>query len=179
MTDQELSLAVGLGGWVEARWHTRALPEQIAYVRFAVVDASRWRIVELRLLDPSQEALRALPLSRIEHAANAHALVALGLAAGHTTPAPDDVPAFFKTSRRRQRRQESRYKLERPAGRRLSDDFYEAVARAYQEAVTVGLNPRKTLAEDSGTPADTVARWILEARKRGSLPPAAPGKVGA
>ena len=39
------------------------------------------------------------------------------------------------------------------------------------------MNPRKTLAADSDTPADTVARWIGQARQRGKLSPAEPGKA--
>lgn len=70
-------------------------------------------------------------------------------------------------------------KLERPATRRLTPEFYRAVARAYTHAVKAGRNPRKALAEASDTPADTVARWIREARRRGYLPPAEPGKVSA
>jgi hypothetical protein len=67
--------------------------------------------------------------------------------------------------------------LERPAKRRLDDDFYLEVARAYVGAVAWGLDPRKTLALDSLTPADTVARWIRESRKRGFLSAGEPGKA--
>jgi hypothetical protein len=70
-------------------------------------------------------------------------------------------------------------KLTRPAKRRLPDEFYYDVSIAYTDAVEAGLNPRKTLAADSGAPADTVARWVGEARKRGHLPPGEPGKVTA
>jgi hypothetical protein len=72
---------------------------------------------------------------------------------------------------------EDRFRLRRPAGRNLGDGFYREVARAYTAAVAAGLNPRKALAEDAATPADTVARWTAEARRRGYLPPAKPGRV--
>jgi hypothetical protein len=114
----------------------------------------RWRIVELRLKNPTPAALRSLSLTRVELAANALDVI-------------------------RDARGATRFQLKRPQRRRLPDDFYERVARAYREAVAAGLNPRKTLATDSGVPADTVARWIGEARKRGQLPPASAGKVSA
>jgi hypothetical protein len=182
MTTPELSLAVGNGGWVRARFTTRDLPEQTVYVRFAPA-GNRWRAVELRLDDPSQEILRAIPLSRIEHAVNASERgeaiagpVVFGLAVGHENPSPKDLRAHFKNKRRRI---VSPVKLERPATRRLTDDFYKDVARAYTAATAAGSNPRKALAEASATPADTVARWIRETRRRGYLPPAEPGKVSA
>jgi hypothetical protein len=176
MTTQELSLAVGDGGWVRARFKPRDLSWQTAYVRFTP-DGTRWRAVELWLPDPSPGLLRALPLNRIVHAVNASdesGQIAFGLAAGHKNPSPADLPAHFKDKRRRV---VQRYRLEKPATRRLPPDFYQRVARAYRGAVEAGRNPRKTLAEDSGAPADTVARWILEARRRRYLPPADPGKV--
>jgi hypothetical protein len=182
MTTSQLSLAVGDGGWVRVRFKPRDLSKQTVYVRFAPA-GERWRAVELRVDNPSQEILRAIPLSRIEHAVNASERgqavagpVVFGLAVGHENPTPVDLRAHFKD---KQRRIVSPVKLERPATRRLSADFYKDVARAYTVAVEAGRNPRKALAEASATPADTVARWISESRRRGYLPPAAPGKVSA
>lgn len=181
-TSEQLSLAVGDGGWVRARFTPRDLPQQTVYVRFAPAKG-RWRAVELRLDDPRQEILRSIPLSRIEHAVNASERgesiagpVVFGLAIGHDNPSPTDLRAHFKDKRRRI---VSPVRLERPGTRRLTDDFYKDVARAYGAAVAAGHNPRKALAEASATPADTVARWIREARRRGYLPPAEPGKVSA
>lgn len=179
----QLSLAVGDGGWVQARFTTRDLPRQTVYVRFTA-KRNRWQAVELRLDNPSQEVLRAIPLGRIEHAVNAsdrrgHAVaghVVFGLAVGYENPSPPDLREHFKDKRRLI---VSPVKLERPATRRLGDDFYRDVARAYRAAVATGRNPRKALAEASETPADTVARWITETRRRGYLPPAEPGKVSA
>lgn len=182
MTSSQLFLAAGDGGWVRARFRPRDLPEQTVYVRFTP-DGDRWRAVELRLDDPSQEILRVIPLGRIEHAVNASergqavaGQVVFGLAVGHENPTPDDLRAHFKDKRRVIA---SPIKLERPATRRLTDDFYKDVARAYTAAVAAGRNPRKALAEASATPADTVARWIAETRRRGYLPRAEPGKVSA
>jgi hypothetical protein len=60
-------------------------------------------------------------------------------------------------------------RLKRPAGR-LDDQFYRDVSWAYREAIEHGLNPGKTLAEDSGAPQGTVNRWIAKARDLGYLP---------
>jgi hypothetical protein len=178
----QLSLAVGDGGWVQARFTSRDLPEQTVYVRFSIAD-DRWQAVELRLDKPSQQVLRAIPLSRIVHAVNASERgravagpVVVGLAIGHENPSPPDLREHFKNKRRRM---VSPVRLERPTTRRLGDNFYQDVARAYTTAVEGGRNPRKALAEASSTPADTVARWIREARRRRYLPPAEPGKVSA
>lgn len=182
MPTSKLSLTAGDGGWVRARFTVRELPEQTVYVRFAP-DRDRWRAIELRLENPSQDILRAIPLSRIEHAVNASERgqavagpVVFGLAVGYSNPTPEDLPAHFRDKRRRIVQP---VKLERPTTRRLDDDFYIDVARAYRAAVERGENPRKALAEASSTPADTVARWIAEARRRGYLPRAQPGKVSA
>ena len=73
-----------------------------------------------------------------------------------------------------------RPRLKRPKSRReLDDSFYERVGVAYTAAVAHGLPPAKTLAAESDTPPGTVNRWIAEARRRGHLPPAQPGKVSA
>jgi hypothetical protein len=177
-----ISLTVGDGGWVQAQFTPRNLPEQTVYVRFTP-EGDRWRAIELWLEDPTQELLRSLPLSRIEHALNASergeavaGRIVFGLSVGHGNPTPDDLPAHFKD---KQRRIVQPVKLKRPPTRRLSDDFYKDVGRAYTAAVEAGHNPRKALAEASATPADTVARWITAARRRGYLPDAEPGKVSS
>ncbi len=88
-----------------------------------------------------------------------------------------DVPAMFRGRPRGGMLLEDRPRLERPAGKRLDDDFYKRVADAYQGALTELLNPRQTLARDSGSAPDTVARWVKEARRRGYLPETTPGRV--
>ena len=139
-------------GWTDVTWKagTDTFTAEVQLRR----RGGRWRIVDLHIKNPTPAALRSLSLTRVELAANALGVI-------------DD--AMSKT----------RFRLKRPKGRRLPADFYEHVARAYREAVAAGLNPRKTLATDSDTPADTVARWVAEARRRGHLPPAQPGKVSA
>lgn len=184
MATPRLSLTVGDGGWVEARFTARELPRPtVVYVRFALA-RDRWRAVELRVDNPTQQVLRAIPLARIEAAVNASErgralagpVVVMGLALGHENPTPPDLHAHFRD---RDRLIQTPVQLARPQTRRLPDTFYMKVANAYTSAVQAGLNPRKALAEASNTPADTVARWIREARRRRYLPPAEPGRVSA
>lgn len=122
-----------------------------------------WRVDQIVIPEPTTTLLRELSLAKIEAAANAQWAAYVQRLAERVTP------DLMKTIR---------HKLQRPASRRFSDGFYDDVARAYRDAVAAGLNPRKTLAEDSGTPADTVARWISEARRRGKLGAAEPGRAG-
>jgi hypothetical protein len=181
MTNDEIHLSPGDGGWVRARFTARDSSEQTAYVRFAP-RGTRWRATELWLRDPSPGLLRALPLNRIERAVNADGSadgqIAFALRAGHTNPTPADLPAHFKDKRRRIMQP---LKLERPAGRRLDDAFYERVGFVYREAVARGLKPRRAIAEAAGVTSDVAGRWIYEARKRerGFIPKTSPGKVNA
>jgi len=175
-TKPRLTLACGPAGWVEV---TRPDTPPV-YVRFALnPDHKTWRLVELRLLDPTADVVRSLPLSRIETAANASSAVALGLAIGRNHDEPKDLAAWFKHHRGRANAMQAagRYLLERPQRGKLDDAFYARVAEAYRGAVAMGLNPRQTLARDSGAAPDTVARWVGEARRRGFLPKGQPGKI--
>jgi hypothetical protein len=184
MANDEIRLTPGDGGWVRARFKPRELPEQTAYVRFTL-DDTRWRATELWLRDPSPALLRALPLNRIVHAVNAreNGQIAFGLAAGYQNPSPVDLPAHFKDKRRRIVQQP--LKLERPAGRKLDDSFYEQVGSVYRQALGRGLKPRRAVAEAAGVSPDVAGRWIYEARKRipktspGFIPKTSPGKVSA
>jgi len=171
----QMSFLAGPGGWAEVSWRGVT-----AFVRFKLnADRKTWRIVELRLDDPSDEALRKLSLARIEKAVNAGALTSLELAIGHKGDPPADLRKHFSRARKTaaERRAAGRFLLERPEGRRLDDAFYARVAMAYGDAVKVGLNPRQTLAQDCGAAPDTVARWVAEARRRGFLRATKPGKV--
>jgi hypothetical protein len=69
--------------------------------------------------------------------------------------------------------------LKRPATRELDDSFYREVLRAYDEAADVGLPIMRTLAEASGAPRNTVARWLKEARRREKRLRAEPKKASA
>jgi hypothetical protein len=159
-------------GWVRATWHD----ELTAYVRFAPEGVS-WRVDSLLVTEPSLRRYREIPLARIEDALRANPDAMIALAQHYETPIGDDVPLAFSMKDSVQAGMSPRHKLERPAKRRLDDDFYASVARAYADAVAWGMNPRKQLALDSETPADTVARWIRTARAKGYLSAAEPGRA--
>lgn len=168
-TDRRISFSVGRGAWTLVGWD-----DHTAYVRFALnADKKTWRIGEVRVLEPTGDGLRSFPFSRIEHAANAHSIVALGLAMGHTQEV-GDVAAMFEGHEPVTLK---RLRLRRPKGKQLDRDFYKTVALAYKGALAEGLDPRQTLARDSGAAPDTVARWIREARRLELLPPTTPGRV--
>lgn len=167
-----IKLTPSSGGWLYADWGTDK-----AWVRFRKDKRDRLtRITELHVLDPTPERLRRVPLSRIHAAATMRGagLVQLVLAMGIDAEPPD-----FSKPPKSALDLTRRYRLKRPAGKRLDDPFYKNVAHAYQSAVAFGLNPRKTIVGDTGKADATVAGWVLEARRRGHLPPAKPGKVSA
>jgi len=70
-------------------------------------------------------------------------------------------------------------RVEVPKGRNHGDEFYCQVASIYSELLRFGsANPVATLAQRNNAPLSTVQRWVREARRRGFLPPARPGKAG-
>lgn len=169
---EPIKLTPSSGGWIYADWGTDK-----AWVRFGKDKRDRLtRITELHMLDPTPERLRRVPLSRIQAAVTMRGagLVQLILAIGI-----DGEPPDFSRPPKSGMDLERRYRLKRPAGKLLDDDFYRNVAHAYQSAVAFGLNPRKTIVGDTGAADATVAGWVLEARRRGHLPPAQPGKISA
>jgi hypothetical protein len=68
--------------------------------------------------------------------------------------------------------------IEPPAGRRMTKEFLEDVARAYAIAARKGVPPAPAIAEAAGVERRTVHKWIYTARKRGIMPPGTRGRVG-
>jgi hypothetical protein len=172
--DPPIAFLVGKGGWTQVGWEGRT-----DLVRFALnPDKKTWRIDDVQLHEPTGETFRSFPFARIESAANAHSIVALGLAIGHTQKPPRDIASMFRGQKPVPL---NRLRLKRPQGRRLDASFYKQVALAYKGALAEGLKPRQTLARDSGAAPDTVARWIATARsdEYGYLPKTTPGKASA
>jgi hypothetical protein len=56
--------------------------------------------------------------------------------------------------------------------------FYRQVADAYRDALRTTDKVAVVLAEEAQVPVGTVHRWVLEARRRGFLPPARQGRAG-
>jgi hypothetical protein len=172
---KELELTPAVGGWLWADW-----VDGKAWVRFGKDKRDRLtRVRELHVLDPTPEKLRLVPLRRIHAAATMRGagLIQLMLARGFNEEPPPGM--LSKPPSGRGHKLERRYRLTRPAGKRLDDSFYRNVAYAYQSAVAFGVNPRKAIVEDTGAADATVAAWVMEARKRDYLPDAKPGKVSA
>ena len=173
MTTSSLRFKPGPGGWVEATWGGGKV-----WVRFEVdEDKKLRRLAELRVPEPTAESVRRIPLARIETAVAAHTPLHVTLAIRlNEVPPPDLRDAFGEDEGVPFPR---RYRLKRPATRRLDDVFYGNVGRAYRDAARRGMNPRQTLAADTGAAPDTVAGWVQEARRRRHLRPGQPGKVTA
>jgi hypothetical protein len=160
----------GQEGWVEAKWQRADGSEGSVVAHLRLRTAERWYIAMLMVVGPTTALLRDVPLARIENAANADPEI-------HPWLERSLPPAVVE---RRKRDRAERPRLTRPKNRRLDEDFYRQVADAYRAAVNHGLNPAKTLAEDSDTAQGTVNRWIAKARQvEGGLGETSPGKVTA
>ncbi|MDA8314742.1 MAG: hypothetical protein M0010_06145 [Actinomycetota bacterium] len=67
----------------------------------------------------------------------------------------------------------------RPGRSGHPDEHYRAVATRYIQLRASGVtSPTLTIARERGYSRDTVAGWVREARSRGYLPPARPGRAG-
>lgn len=134
-----------------------ALP---VFVRLAEHDDGRLHAVALHVEGPlSAEALRSIPVGRIEALANA----LLHPHAGHRGWRADArLPEPLLTT----------------SARRRPDEFYEAVASTYRHLAAVTHQPVLDLAEANEVPRTTAHRWVKEARRRGLLAPGRAGKAG-
>jgi hypothetical protein len=66
-----------------------------------------------------------------------------------------------------------------PRGTPLPDAFVRDVAEVYRTALQLGDPPTQTVADvKGGAPRPTAAAWVREARKRGHLAEATPGRAG-
>ena len=146
-------------GWY--RWLEGGGRESPVLVRVEEGDDGRLRLAGLRVDGPvSAELLRAIPVGRIEAAANAQL---------HTS-APR-VPS-------RRPRARIAPTLRSNAVRGYPDAFYQAVASTYRHLVTTSSRPVAELAAANDVPVTTAQRWVKEARRRQLLSPGQPGKSG-
>lgn len=171
-----ITFALSGGGWVKAHWR-RGGPEQTCWLRFEPHERKRkapsqWALVELQVKNPSGERLAEIPLHRLERAFNA-----LTMKDDLHENLDEQMPADLDSATQKLFRAQPREKFKPPTGRRLDDDFLRSVAFSYRDAVVRGLNPTKTMAEESAVPYSTVAKWIARTRENGYLPPPEHGKV--
>lgn len=145
-------------------------------------------VIEGRTL--TTERLRTVPLARIETLANTNPDFRPHIAGTdqhEISDAFDQVPrqanvvmldnAHRKAEEFDRKAREPRAPLTRPDGSN-PDAFYQQVAEAYREMVQTHRNVAVALADEANVPVGTVHRWVMEARRRGFLPPARQGRVG-
>src|SRR5690349_17720109 len=132
------------------------------YVQLDEADDGRLHVMALHVEGDgpvSAEALRSIPIGRIEALANAllHPFSA-DLGWRKVARLPDEL--LFAAPRNR------------------PDAFYAAVASTYRHLVSETPQPVRQLAEANEVPKTTAHRWVKEARRRGMLAPGRPGKAG-
>jgi hypothetical protein len=155
-------------------------------VRIAVGEGGRLVLAGLRIDgSPSAELLRAIPVGRIEAAANAQLCVVDDAIVAGTPVNPrarplappaggtdgwETVDPTFAVQR------PHRPEVTRSRGR--PDVFYREVADVYLDLAQASHRPASDIAAQHGVPVSTAHRWVKEARRRGFLPPGRPGKTG-
>lgn len=177
-TKTRLEFTVGPGGWLRADVRAPGKLESYVAVRFARDAEGEWGPDgTLFVYPPTQEKLRTIPLRRIVLAVRANEGLRERLAAKLDQVTPEAGSADFWKALTGFPQPELP-PIERPAGRKLSDEFYATVAERYRDAAARGLNPRTAIADAASVSTDVAGRWVREARKRAFLPPTQPGKVG-
>jgi hypothetical protein len=193
--------------WCE--WRQEPPLPGAVFVRVARDAGGRLVLAGLRIDGPpSAELLRAIPVGRIEAAANAQLTVVdhdVVTAVAHRRPGtrPAEADAGWETTDpvRAVHRPEPRPEPHprgtagaapllaaagpgpetgraTEAGRGRPDLFYRDIAHAYLDLAQRSTRPASELAEAHGVPVTTAHRWVKEARRRGFLPPGRPGKAG-
>ncbi|MGI5246000.1 hypothetical protein [Dactylosporangium sp. CA-139066] len=173
------------GDWYEWRQDEPPLAGTVL-VRVGVGPGGRLVLTGLRIEGtPSAELLRAIPVGRIEAAANAQ-LTAVEAVRGtaavvNTRPRPVAPPVAEDVG---WEMTEPALAVARaaPGGatrmRGRPDVFYRQVADVYLTYAQASPRPACDLADERGVPVSTAHRWVKEARRRGFLPPGRPGKSG-
>lgn len=197
--DQGLwEIRAGNGGWVLLEGPS----ERIAF-RVEPDATGRYRVRELHLLDTGEpvtpERLRAVRVGWLEQFANLpeeRAAIEKSFARRPSLDVERAVATFDeivapKTTGRVYEKTGSVVAaasasgvsgLRAPFQRGYPPAFYERVAEAYREAQRRGgaghSKPIEVIAKEANVPRSTAARWVKEARRRGALGPADPGKAG-
>ena len=170
-------------GWYE--WRQEPPLAQPVQVRVSVATGGRLVLTGLRIDgSPSADLLRAIPVGRIEAAANAqlagvHDAIdtppVLNPRARPVAP-PVAVDAGWETVEPALAVTRAVPGSTRTRGR--PDVFYRQVADVYLDFAQDSPRPACDLADRHGVPVSTAHRWVKEARRRGFLPPGRPGKSG-
>jgi hypothetical protein len=126
------------------------------------------------------DKLRTIPLGHIEARAKANPEFSPHVEGQPRNTMGKAFDAFRQETNRyviAKARRRRRTPLNRPDGSN-PDAFYRQVAEAYRDAVQDHRNVAVVLAKEANVPVGTVHRWIVEARRRGFLPPARVGRAG-
>lgn len=172
--------------WYEWRQQPQLGAE--VHVRVAAGAGGRLGLAELRIIgEPTSEVLRAIPVGRIEAAANAQ----LTVVDDAVSPMPASPHRRHRPSRGRPGDSLDGWDAPTPAGpaapgdaersgrpRGRPDRFYADIADAYRQLAQTSRRPAADLAARHEVPLTTAHRWIKEARRRGFLAPGRPGKAG-
>ncbi len=128
--------------------------------------------------------IRDLVLGKIESMLNTPGYAGAVLGSLRRSSGPDFSPVTdWKTAFRKAAdlavvgEEEGSLRIEVPAERVHSDEFYLTVARTFARALQRSKRPAVDIANASGVPRTTVHRWLKEARRRGVLAPARRGRV--
>lgn len=151
---------------------------------YAEEEGARGEISQLavRGRNLTTDKLRSIPLAHLETLANTNPDFRPHIAG---TPQHQISEAFEQVVQQANRvmikeayrKAEPRKPLTRPDGSN-PDAFYQQVAEAYRDVLQNNRKVAVALAEEAGVPVGTVHRWVLEARRRGFLPPARQGRAG-
>jgi hypothetical protein len=170
--------------WYEWRGETPLAATVLVLV--AVGDDGRLVLAGLRIDGtPSAELLRAIPVGRIEAAANAQLAVVDQMIVTNTlvnprarplSPPAADPDGWETTDPSLAVKRNNQHTGERTRGR--PDVFYREVADVYLDLAQASHRPASDIAAQHGVPVSTAHRWVKEARRRGFLPPGRPGKTG-
>jgi hypothetical protein len=172
--------------WYE--WHQEPPLAGVVLVHITVTAGGRLVLSGLRIDGPpTAELLRAIPVGRIEAAANAQLSVVDNaiVATARTSPRPRPTAppgggpshdGWDVVDPERAVQRAHRPDLARLRGR--PDVFYRQVADTYLDLAQASHRPAGEIADSHGVPVSTAHRWVKEARRRGFLPPGRPGKTG-
>jgi hypothetical protein len=180
------------GGWLGIDARPEGSGERML-VRVAPDEDGRLRVRELHLRDTDEpitaQRLRAVRIGAIEAMANGANEYQTIMERYEFPPAgPIGSENFFdpypgmrpiSAAELAELLQEQQPSLAPPAKRGYPDEFYAEVAEAYRAAVRRGDRaPVTVIANDTGVPRSTAARWVKEARRRGKLGKGTPGRKG-
>ena len=158
--------------WVHGGWVITKDDDDVAVdVHFRSLTIEAWDPDELQLAVTSS-VLRSLPLGRWLASARAESVDTYRLMMERW---PDGSP-----ERERLHRSAEQMAKERKPGRRgYPDSHWAEIAERYLELDRRGTRAVSTeLAAQLGVPVQTAKDWVSQARKRGYLTPAQPGRSG-